>query len=212
MEPAAIAGSLAMHPMDTLGSVGAAGSSLIHGDFSGAVSEVKGLVDTGYKPQGILGGVFRAGQAAQALTGGLVGTLEVRQGLKTHDGFQVAMGGADLLGAAAAASVAVGNPTVGMGISFACAAAKVGMVAFRPERYTRIQKVDTMFSAAGAVSSAMLKAGVAVVPALIANALLGPTQLLYMNCKGFQARADRAIDWVSDHLPHRRHSDQTPPA
>lgn len=204
IEPAAIAGSLAMQPTQTLQAVGNAASQAFQGDLSGAAGELQGLVKSAYNPSGAMGVVYRVGQASQALAGGLVGTLEVREGLKTRDPFQIMMGGADLAGAAASASVAVGHPAVGLGLSMACSAAKVGMVAWKPDRYTRIQKVDTMFSAAGAVSSAMLRAGVAVVPALIGNALLGPTQMLYMNSDRFRARVDRAIDWVVDHVPRRK--------
>jgi hypothetical protein len=61
--------------------------------------------------------------------------------------------------------------------------------------------MKTLFDAAGAVSSGLLRSGVLIGPALVANAVLGPTQMLYMNHEGFRARADQAIDWVLDKLP-----------
>ena len=204
VEPAAIFGSLALNGSETIHTVGDAASSLFHGDFGGAATEVQTLVGNAYHPNGVLGGVYKVGVGAQAVTGAVVGGLEIRQGIKTKDHFQTMMGAADLVGASSIAAVALGNPTVGMGLGIACSAAKVGMVLYKPERYTRIQKVDTTFGALGAVTNGMMKAGVAVVPALIAGAILGPTQMLYMNNDKFRAKADKAIDWVVEHLPHRK--------
>lgn len=213
VEPLSMAGGLAVNAGDTFSSVGTLASSLVHGDMGVAGDAMSHLVDRAFHPEGILGVTYRGGMAAEAVVGGLVGGLEIREGIKNKDSYLAWMGGADLLGSAASAATAVGSPAVGMGLSIACSAAKVALVARRPDQYSRVQKVATLFDAGGSISSAMLRAGVMVVPALVANALLGPTKMLYMNWDAFRARADRAIDWVVDHVhrsPHQGTSEAAP--
>lgn len=57
--------------------------------------------------------------------------------------------------------------------------------------------MKTLFDCSGTVASTMLKTGILPIPALIANAVIGPVQMLYMNHEGFRHRVDGLIDRVS---------------
>lgn len=199
-DPLIITTGLALKPGQTLGDLKAIGSSLVAGDLGEAVGGIGELVDTAYRPEGALGVAYRGGLALRAGVDGVIGAIEIREGIKQKDLYLGLMGGADIVGAASTASIAAGAPIAGLALSSVSSAAKVGMVLFRGESYSRIQKMDTLFDAAGAVVSTTLRTGLATVPALVLNAVIGPLQLVYMNHSGFRERVDGAIDWVIDRI------------
>jgi hypothetical protein len=198
IEPAGITLGLAMTPMQTWDSVSTIASAAFHGNMGDAGKEVGELVDRAMHPGGMAGVVYKSGLGLRAAVDGVVGGLELYQGFKNNDKYLKWMGAADMVTCASTASVAVGQPIVGLGLGLTAAAAKTYLVLKNPDEYSRIQKVKTLFDAAGAVSSGMLKAGFFIGPALAMNAVFGPTQMLYMNNEKFREKADKVIDWVLD--------------
>lgn len=201
VEPAGMTVGLIGDFPATLDAVSSIGNAVLHGNFGLAGKELTDLVDRATHPEGIGGAIYKSGLGLKAATEGFVGGLEIYQGVKNKDLFLGLMGVADMMSASASASVAVGQPMVGLGLSLAATASKTAMVIARPDQYSRIQKVKTVFDGAGAISSSLLKAGILVGPALAANAVLGPTMMLYMNNEAFRNRADRVIDWLLDKVP-----------
>lgn len=206
VEPAGITLGLVSNPLENLESLRLIASSALHGDLGGAGREVTELVDRAMTPDGVAGLVYKSGLGLRAAVDGVVGGLELYHGIKNNDRYLRLMGVADLTSGVSTAAMAAGAPLVGLGLGLAAAAGKTYLVLKTPEEYSRIQKMKTLFDAAGAVSSGLLRSGVLIGPALVANAVLGPTQMLYMNHEGFRARADKAIDWMLDKLPGAAHS------
>lgn len=201
VEPAGITLGVASHPMENLASLSLIASSAFHGHLGEAGHEVSQLVDRAMNPEGAAGIIYKSGLGLRAAVDGVVGGLELYQGVKNQDKYLKWMGAADLVTCASTASVAAGQPIVGLGLGLAAAASKTYLVLRNPDEYSRIQKVKTLFDAAGTLSSGMLKAGVLIGPALVMNAVFGPTQMLYMNNEGFRKKADKVIDWVIEHKP-----------
>ena len=201
MEPAGIVLGVATHPTENFHAVQTIAGAVFHGHLGEAGHGVSQLVDKAMHPDGVAGVVYKSGLGLRAAVDGVVGGLELYQGIQNDDQYLKWMGAADLVTCAATSSVALGAPMVGLGLGLAASAAKTYLVLANPEEYSRIQKVKTLFDAAGCVSSGMLKAGILIGPALVMNAVFGPTQMLYMNNEKFRARADQVIDWVIEHNP-----------
>ncbi len=201
VEPAGITLGLVSNPMENLESLRLIADAAFQGDLAGAGREVTELVDRAMAPEGVAALVYKSGLGLRAAVDGVVGGLELYHGIKNNDRYLRLMGVADLTSGASTAAMAAGAPLVGLGLGLAAAAGKTYLVLRTPDEYSRIQKMKTLFDAAGAVSSGLLRSGVLIGPALVANAVLGPTQMLYMNHEGFRARTDKAIDWMLDKLP-----------
>ncbi len=196
VEPAGIVVGLATQPAYTLDALGSIASSVFSGNLGAAGGGVSDLVDTAVHPHGVGGIIYKSGLGLSAGINGLVGGMEIYQGVKNNDKPLALMGAADIASGAGSAALALGSPIVSLALSLSAAAGKTALVLARPKQFSRIQKAKTLFDAAGAVSSSVLKTGLATGPALVANAVIGPTQMLYMNSEGFRNKADKAIDWA----------------
>ena len=200
LDPAATTLSMVMQPAATLSSLANIGQALCAGKLGLAQTHIEGLVDRGIHPPAPYSYLYTGGQVLGAVVDGTIGGLEIAQGVRTGDPFMGMMGVADLLGGSASAVVAAGFPGVSLAMTLVSAGAKSTLVLTRPAGFSRVQKMKTCFDAASAVSIAMLRAGIAVVPALGIQAALGATELLYMNSPKFQKQADSAINWVGARL------------
>lgn len=198
VEPAGIGLGVVTNPLENWQSVQLIAGAALSGNLGEAGKEVTQLVDRAMNPDGMAGVVYKSGLGLRAAMDGMVGGLELYQGIKNDDKYLKWMGAADLVTGVSTAAVAVGQPIVGLGLGLTASAAKTYLVLRNPGEYSRIQKVKTLFDTAGCVSSGLLKAGVFIGPALVMNAVFGPTQMLYMNNEKFREKADRAIDWVLD--------------
>lgn len=200
VEPAGLTLGLVSDAGTNLRSLGTIASSALRGDFDTAGQEIGDLVDRATHPTGVAGVIYSSGLFLKAGMDGLVGGLELYEGIRVKDKFLSMMGVADVVSGASHAVLAAGAPIAAMALSATAAAGKVALVVARPGEYSRIQKAKTFFDAAGAVSSSALKSGIAVMPALVANAVLGPTLMLYMNHEGFRTKADELIDKILEKL------------
>lgn len=191
---------LAFTPRETLGSLQVIGSSLLQGNTVAAQSAIEGLVHRGVNPVAPFSYLYRGGQLAGAAIDGTVGCLEIAHGLRTKSNPMVAMGVADLIGGTSSAVVAAGFPGTSLAMTLAAAALKTGLVVTRPQEFTQIQRMKTVFEAGSAVSTSMLRAGVGVVPALCMQSAIGLTELIYMNHDGFRHKTDNAVYWLTSKL------------
>ena len=183
LDPIGMTLGLACTPVETLGSLQLIGTSLLHGNTGAAQTVIEGLVHRAVNPVAPFSYLYRGGQLAGAAIDGTVGGLEIAQGLRTNKNPMVAMGVADLIGGTSSA-----------------AALKTGLVVTCPQNFTQIQRMKTVFDAGFAVSTSMLRAGVAVVPALCIQSALGLTELAYMNHDGFRQKTDNAVYWLTSKL------------
>lgn len=197
IDPTAMTLSLALRPVETGNAALGVVRSLLGGDTEQASQGLKGLVASAVNPQGNLKHMYRGGQILGAVVDGGIGIMEMAEGLSSGNRYLTALGTADLIGGTASGVIAAGFPTVSLGFTVLSAAAKTGLVVARPQQFTRIQKAKTVFDAGSAVCHSMLRAQIAVVPALIGSALLGPTQILYMNSDAFRTRVDALVDRVA---------------
>lgn len=200
LDPAAMTLSLVTRPAEAYNALSGIATALYHGQTSVAQSHIEGLVHQAVNPRAPYSYFYRGGQVLGAVMDGTIGGLEIAEGIRTQDNFLTLMGAADMLGGTASAAVAAGFPTLSLGMTLVAAAGKSTLVLTHPAGFSRIQKMKTCFEAGMAVSTSMLRAGVAVVPALCFQTVLGGTELLYMNVPGFQKRADACIDWVGGWL------------
>jgi hypothetical protein len=196
LDPAATALSMVAQPAATLSSLSKMGQALYAGNLGGAKVQVEGLVARGLNPPAPYSYFYKGGQVLGAVVDGTIGGLEIAEGIRNRDPYMGMMGVADMLGGTASAVVAAGYPGVSLAMTMVAAGAKSTLVITRPDGFSRIQKMKACFDAASAVSIAMMRAGIGVVPALGLQAALGATELLYMNSSTFQHQADAAINWV----------------
>lgn len=197
LDPVGMTLGLACTPVETLGSLQVIGSSLLHGNTGAAQSAIEGLVHRAVNPVAPFSYLYRGGQVAGALIDGTVGGLEIAQGLRTKNNPMIAMGVADFIGGTSSAAVAAGFPGTSLAMTVAAAALKTGLVVTCPQDFTQIQRMKTVFDAGFAVSTSMLRAGVAVLPALCIQSALGLTELAYMNHDGFRQKTDNAVYWLT---------------
>lgn len=200
VQPAAWIGQLASHPAATAHTLGDIAVHVVHGEISTAGGELGGLVNGAMHPTGIAGGIYHAGLYAQAGVDALVGGVELYYGVKGKDTALKMMGAADLVGSASSVVFALGDGGAALGLNIASNTAKAAMVLLRPHDYSRIQKAKTVFDAVASMSSALMKAGIAPVPALAGYVGFGVTQIVYMNSKAFRGKVDAAVDWILAHL------------
>lgn len=196
VEPAGVTIGLISNPMLNLGSVAEAGSALIKGDFGGVGASLTEVVDRAYNPTGVGGAIYSSALGITALTGAVVGGLEVYAGVQNDDKYLTMMGIADLVGASSNVSRLVDMDGVALGLATASTVAKTALVLCKPKQFSRTQKVKTMLDATGSVSSALLKSGMLVPPALILSAVTGMGQTAYMNHAGFRGKVDDILDKV----------------
>lgn len=201
LDPMAMTLSLVTRPSATYQSLSHIAGALVGGQTQAATAEIERLVSQAVNPRAPYSYAYRGGQILGAVMDGSIGGLEIAEGIQKRDPFLVAMGAADVLGGTSSAVVAAGHPTVSLAMTLVASGAKTALVASRPQSFTRIQIMKTCFEAGFAVSTSMLRAGVAVVPALGAQAVLGLTEILYMNVPAFQKKADVALDWVAEKWP-----------
>lgn len=200
LDPAAMTLSLVAKPMETLASVAHIAGAVWTGQTADAQAQIEGLVHRAVHPPAPYSYAYKGGQVLGALVDGTVGGLEIAQGIRHKDPFMGLMGVADVLGGSASAVVAAGFPGTSLVMTLAAAGAKSTLVLAHPQGFTRVQKMKTCFDASFAVATSMLRAGVGVVPALGAQALLASAELAYMNHEGFQRTTDAAIDWAGAKL------------
>lgn len=196
LDPVAMTLSLVSKPLETFSSVTHIAGAVFSGQTSDAQAQIESLVHRAVHPVAPYSYAYKGGQVLGAVVDGTVGALEIAQGVRHGDPYMGMMGMADVLGGTASAVVAAGFPGTSLVMTLAAAGAKSGVVLANPGGFTRVQKMKTCFDASFAVATSMLRAGVGVVPALGAQALLATTELAYMNHEGFQQGADAAIDWV----------------
>ena len=77
IEPAGVIVGYLSEPMTNLKTLAEGGSALIKGDFGGTGEALSTLVERGYNPKGVGGALYNSAQAIQAVSGALVGGLEV---------------------------------------------------------------------------------------------------------------------------------------
>lgn len=196
VEPAGMILGLLSTPAQTFREVGEIAGSVTHGKFGPAQKQIGEFVGKIFHPHGIGGAVFASGLSVQAASGGIVGLVEAYHGIKNHDKYLGAMGGVDLLSAGGPILMMAHEPLTALGIFVFCALSKAGLVLAKRKEYSRIQKANAVFNLVGAVSFALLQAGLAVVPALAISAIETPIEILYMNSRRFQRRVDKAVDWA----------------
>lgn len=196
IEPAGVIVGYLSEPMTNLKTLAEGGSALIKGDFGGTGEALSTLVERGYNPKGVGGALYNSAQAIQAVSGALVGGLEVYAGVKSKDKYLAYMGGADLMGAAGATALLANKDGLSFGLSVASNATRLGLVIAKPEKYSRTQKVKAVLDSSGAVASSMLKAGLLVVPALGVSAVAGMGTVAYMNHEGFRDKVDHMLDKI----------------
>lgn len=201
LDPMAMTLSMVTQPAATYQSLSHIAGALAGGQTQSATAEIEKLVSQAVNPRAPYSYAYRGGQILGAVMDGSIGGLEIAEGLNKRDPFLVAMGAADVLGGTSSAVVAAGYPTVSLAMTLVASGAKTALVASRPQSFTRIQIMKTCFEAGFAVSTSMLRAGVGVVPALGTQAVLGVTELLYMNVPSFQKKADVVLDWVAEKWP-----------
>ncbi len=201
IDPAAMTIGLLSEPITNAQAVMGIASDFWTGNTEQAKDGIKTLVERAVNPQGAMKYVYTGGQVLGAVVDGTVGSLEVVEGLKTNNSALAWMGVADFVGGTSSAAMAAGFPQVSLGLTVLAAAGKTGLVMTHPKQFSRVQIMKTCFEAGFAVGTSCLRAGVLVVPALAFQAVLGPTQLAYMNHKGFQEKVDQGIDWCINQLP-----------
>lgn len=201
IDPAAMTIGLALEPVTNLQAAAGIASDLFAGNTDAAQAGIKALVHKAVHPQGALQHVYTGGQVLGAVVDGTIGSLEVVEGLKTGNSSLAWMGVADFVGGTSSAVVAAGFPQLSLALNVIAAAGKTGLVISQPKQFSRIQVMKTCFEAGFAVGTSCLRAGVAVVPALCFQTVLGPFQLAYMNHEGFQKKVDQTVDWALSLLP-----------
>ncbi|MEW6282914.1 MAG: hypothetical protein AB1758_30155, partial [Candidatus Eremiobacterota bacterium] len=105
VEPLGVTVGLLSNPVENFHSLQTIATSLWHGDTSGAGAEIGRLVDRSMHPEGVGGVIYKSGLSLRAAVDGLVGGLEVYQGVKRRDPFLGMMGAADLVSGSASAAV-----------------------------------------------------------------------------------------------------------
>lgn len=200
LDPVGMTLGLAFTPTQTLGDLQTIGAHLVQGQTAAAQTAVEGLVHRAVNPVAPFSYLYRGGQVAGAIIDGTVGYLEIAHGVRTNNKPMMAMGVADLIGGTSSAVVAAGFPTASLAMNVTAAALKTGLVMARPQDFTQIQRMKTVFEAGFAVSTGMLRAGYGVVPALCIQSALGLTEFAYMNHDGFRQRTDAAVYWLTDQV------------
>lgn len=200
VQPLAWVGQLASHPGQTGQILAQVGASVVGGDFGAAGASLGKLVDGAMHPTGIPATVYHAGLYMQAGVDALVGGVELYHGVRDKNLALKLMGAADLVGASSSCVFALGSGGTALGLSVASNVARAALVLSRPDDFSRIQKAKTVFDGLASVSSSLMKAGIASVPALAGYIGFGVTQILYMNNEAFRGRVDAAVDWVLEHV------------
>jgi hypothetical protein len=208
VQPAAIVVGLASHPGQTVAGLGSIASAALHGNVAALGHQASTFINNAVRPGGIAGTINGSSMGLQAGVNGLVGSLEIYEGVKGRDKYLGYIGGADLLSCAANVTQMCGAGLPAVGLALTSSAIKVGLVVRYPHDYSRVQKAKVLFDAAGSISSAVLRSGIAPLPGAIGNALFGPSELLYMNNAKVRATVDKGLDWIIRHVPH--HHGQAP--
>lgn len=204
LDPVGMTLGLAFTPAQTWGELQTIGTHLLQGQTGAAQSVVEGLVHRAVNPTAPFSYLYRGGQVAGALIDGTVGCLEIAHGVRTNSLPMVGMGVADLIGGTSSGVVAAGFPGTSLVMNVAAATLKTGLVLARPQDFSQIQRMKTVFEAGFAVSTGMLRAGYGVVPALCIQSALGLTEFAYMNHEGFRNKTDAAVYWLADNVYKRK--------
>jgi hypothetical protein len=202
VEPAATKLSLLLQPAATLSALTQVGQALNAGQLGVAQGHLEGLLHRGIHPPAPYSYLHTSGQVLSAVVDGTIGGMEIAHGVNQGDPFMGMMGVADLLGGTASALAAAGSPGASLALTLVAAGARSTLVLTRPDDFSRVQKMKACFDAGAAVTLAMMRAGIAVVPALGIQAALGAIEILYMNSSKFQKQADAAINWVGSRWNH----------
>ena len=211
VQPAGIVVGLASHPIANAEALGQVASLAVHGQIGAAAGALNRFASHAVRPTGIGGVINGSTLGLQTVANAGIGSVELYQGLRNKDHALVYMGGADLLAGAASATQMAGAGLPAMGLALAAAATKVTLVTVHHGDYSRIQKAKVLFDAAGSISSAALRSGLAPLPGLVGNLVFGPGQMLYMNNAKVRAKVDHVIDWTLEHIHHHPH-EATPAA
>jgi hypothetical protein len=212
VEPLSMAGGLAEHPMRTWSALKGMGSELMHGQVSKLAHDAGQFEVTTAHPDGIAGFAYKNALFVTTGIDSLVGGIEIYQGVKAHDKYLCFMGGADLMAAGSACAFGLSGSTAAMGLGIASAATMAALVLARPKEYSHVQKVMAVTDAIATVPTVMLKAGFLPVPAMIADAVVSPAVMLYMNNSWVREHLDKAGAWVAHHLPHPHKPLAQPPS
>lgn len=188
--------NLARNPVETWDGITSIATTLLHGQVTGVGVHVGALVHLANHPSGLGRLAFNGALGLQSISSSTVGSLELYQGFKNRDWFLAKMGMADMVGAAAAATLAAGAPTAALTMSVVSSAAMVALVATNPREYSRIQKVATICDATVTTGFVCMMSGFAVLPAVAATTLTSLAGTLYMNVPSIRRRADKLIDGV----------------
>jgi hypothetical protein len=212
VEPLAMVGGLAEHPVNTLKALQGMGSSLAHGDLTTLGQQFSRFEVSTTHPQGIAGLAYKNSLFVSTGVYGLVGGAEIVEGAKAHDKYLALMGGADLMAAGSECAFGLSSAPVAIGLGIASAVSLAALVLGRPRHYSHMQKVIALGNAASTIPAVLLQAGRMPVPATIAAAIISPAVMLYANSSWARTHIDQGTAWVHHHLPHLHHSPPPPAA
>ncbi|MHB2016437.1 MAG: hypothetical protein ACYCW6_05765 [Candidatus Xenobia bacterium] len=202
VEPVGVVAGLATHPGQTWSAASQLFGDVVHhpGNIPGDVGSISKLA---MHPTGIPGIIYNSGVGLSAAVTGVVGGVELYEGIKNHDKFYGGVGAVDLASASSGVCVMVGQPIAGVAVSAVTAAARLGLVFAKPKEFSRIQKAQAVFTGLSACTQSLMQASVLPGPATFVAGAVGTAQILYFNVPSVRNGVNHAVDWFVDLFHHK---------